>query len=274
MNRKPQRWLVLPDIHVPYEDKKTLHAVEEYLADHTWDGLIYIGDFMDFDIISSHNKNNLRAVEARRISDEYADGRRVLDRHLALLRKRNPAAKAILLEGNHEYRAEAYLDANPMLEGMFEVENGLGLTERKVKWVRTWSKGETYTIGNAKFHHGLYTTQYHSRKMADVFGTNIFYGHTHDVQSFSREFEGEDKTIVGQSLGCLCLYRQGYMRGKPSKWQQAFGVFHFFPDGNFSYYVTRIFKHRFVSPEGRVYDGSDYKAPVRRNSVFASKEGK
>lgn len=231
------------------------------MKDHHFDGLLYIGDFMDFDIISRHNANNLRAVEGRRMQDEYDAAARVLDRHISIIRGNNKNAKVVYLEGNHEFRVEAYIDANPVVEGMFEVENGLRLAERGVQWIPCWSKGETYQIGNARFHHGLYTTQYHSRKMVDVFGTNIFFGHTHDVQSFSREYEGDDKTIVGQSLGCLCLYRQTYMRGKPSKWQQAFGVFYFFDDGFFTYFVPRIFKHRFVSPEGKTYDGSTFKVP-------------
>lgn len=244
-----------------------MFAVEKYMADHKWDGLLYLGDLMDFDIISSHNKNNLRAVEGRRMSDEYEYGRRFLDRHRKIVGKNT---KMVLLEGNHDYRAEAYVDANPVVEGMFEVENGLGLKERGVEWIRTWSEGKTYNIGNAKFHHGLYTSQYHARKMADVFGTNIFYGHTHDVQAFSREFEGDDKTIVGQSMGCLCEIKQKYMRGKPSKWQQAFGVFHFFPDGFFTYFVVRVFKNRFVSPEGQVYDGDSYVDKSKKNVIFDS----
>jgi hypothetical protein len=44
------------------------------------------------------------------------------------------------------------------------------------------------------------------------------------------------------------------MRGAPDKWQQAFAVFEFLPDGNFTYNVVRIFKHRFIY-NGKVYEG-------------------
>lgn len=221
------------------------------MADHRWDEVVYLGDFMDFDLISSHNKDNLRSVAGKQIRTEYNYGGQVLDRH----RRAAPGAKFTLIEGNHDERIERYIDANPQLEGMLEMETGLQLRKRHIKWVRFWSKGEIHHIGKARFIHGLYTTQYHARKHAEAYGENIFYGHTHDIQCYSKELQGADKTIVGQSLGCLCRYDQKYMKGKPSKWQQGFGVFHFFPDGFFTYFVVRIFKHRFLSPEGKVYQG-------------------
>ena len=222
------------------------------MADHKWDEVIYIGDFMDFDCISHHNKNKLREVAGKTIWKDYDVGNQILDRHQKLA----PGAKFTLIEGNHEFRIEAYIDANPQMEGMIEVEKGLRLKERGINWIPFWSKGTVYKIGKARFVHGLYITQYHARKHVEAYGENVFYGHTHDVQCYSKELHGADKTMVGQSLGCLCRYDQKYMKGKPSKWQQAFAVFHFFPDGFFEYFIVRIFKSRFVSPEGKVYEVS------------------
>jgi hypothetical protein len=220
------------------------------MADHRWDEVVYLGDFMDFDLISSHNKDNLRAIAGKRLDAEYIYAGKILDRH----QKAAPKARFTLLEGNHEHRVERYIDANPVLEGKVEVETGLQLIKRRIKWVRFWSKGDSYRIGKARFIHGLYTNQYHSRKHVENYGENIFYGHTHDVQSYSKELQGADRTIVGQSLGCLCRYDQKYIRGKPTKWQQAIAVFEFFPDGYFTYNVIRIFKHRFFA-EGKTYKG-------------------
>ena len=246
----PYRVLVLPDIHIPVHDDRSLKAVEAYMADHRWDEVVYLGDFMDFDLISSHNRENLRAISGKRLDTEYILAGWILDRH----RKLAPDAKFTLIEGNHEHRVERYVDANPVLEGKVEVETGLQLIKRKIKWVRFWSKGQIHRIGKARFIHGLYTTKYHASKHVEAYGENIFYGHTHDIQSFSKELAGHDKTIVGQSLGCLCKYDQKYIRGKPTKWQQGFGVFEFFPDGFFQYNVIRIFKHRFQA-EGKTYQG-------------------
>lgn len=242
--------VVIPDLHLPYEDKRSVAAVEKYLATQEWDEIIYLGDLIDFDAISSHNATNLRAVEGKTINGDYAYTNDFLDRQRNIL---GNTTKMTLLEGNHDYRIERYIDCNPRLRGSLEVDRCLHLKDRGINWVRSWRDGVVYRIGKAGFIHGLYTNDQHSKQHVSKYGENIFYGHLHDVQLYSLTRNGDNKTIVGQSLGCLCDYRPYWMRGRPNRWQQAITVFHFFPDGHFSYAVTQIFKHRFI------IDGKEYK---------------
>lgn len=248
--------IVLPDLQVPYEDKVALKAVEAYMADEVWDEYINMGDYMDFDCISSYNEKNLRAVEGKKIFADYEAGNAILDRHQSIVRKNNKNARFVMLEGNHDFRMERYIDEHPQLRGMLEVDVCLKFKERGFKFVRCFKDGEVYKLGKAYFHHGLYTNQNHAKTMVDRFGVNIFYGHVHDVQLFSKVTWGKDKTIVGQSLGCLCDYEQSYIKQNPSNWQHAFATFFFDEDGHFSYYITRIFNGRFIAPNGKVYDGN------------------
>ncbi len=242
--------LVIPDLQVPYHDRRSLNAVHQMMKDHRWDEIVCLGDFMDFDCISSHNKNNLRAVEGKRMDADYEEGQEIL----ALWRKLCPEAKITIIEGNHEYRVNRYIDANPAMEGMIEVPVGLNFKKYRINWVPYWSTGQTYDIGKATFVHGRATNDGHAKKMAYMYGRNVFYGHTHDIQTFSVQTAGNDNTYVGQSLGCLCDYKQSYMRGGPSKWQQGVTVFHFFEDGYFTYNIIRLFKNRFYH-EGVTYQG-------------------
>ncbi len=248
------RVLVIPDMQVPYEDKESVAAVEKYMADVRYDEVIILGDFLDLDCISSHNAKNLRAIEGKSIQADYDYANALLDRWQRIVRKRNPDARWVLLEGNHEYRAERYLDEHPQLRGLLEVERGLRLKERGFKWVRCYAKGEVYKLGKAHFHHGLYCGSNHARKMVENFGVNIFYGHTHDVIEWPKTTYGEDSTIIGKSLGCLCG-PQPYMNGRPDNWQQAVTDFFFTDDGFFNHFVSRIFQHRLIAPNGKVYDG-------------------
>jgi hypothetical protein len=248
--------VVLPDLHVPKHDAVTLAAVEKYITDERWDYLINLGDFMDWPFLHVRSKEKLREVEGERLMEHYDVGSEILDRHVKASRRKNDNCEFILLEGNHDYRIEVLIDANPTLEGLLEPERVLEFDKLGIKYVRSWSKNELFNIGNAHFHHGLYHNKYHAAKMAAVFDVPIFYGHLHDTQEYSEIKQGADKTIAAQSMGCLCKYEQAYLRGRPTRWQQAFGVFWFFPDGYFQHSVVKIFKNRFVGPtNGELYDG-------------------
>jgi hypothetical protein len=91
--------------------------------------------------------------------------------------------------------------------------------------------------------------------MVEHYGVCIYYGHTHDVSLFPKVTHGNDKTLEGGSLGCLCRYDQKYLRGAPTNWQQAVSTLFLQANGNYNLYVSRIFGHRFVGPDGVAYSG-------------------
>ncbi len=245
--------VALYDLQIPYHDETALKIVCEYIKDNRWDYVLIGGDLMDFDFISRFNVDFLRRIQGKSFDKQYKAGKSVLTLIDDAASALNPKVEKIYLEGNHEYRTTVYIDANPQMESYVEVPVGLDLAEQGWSYKYSWSKNEIFKVGKAKFIHGNYTNQHHAKKHVDRYGCNIFYGHTHDVQCFSKVQHGEGKTIVGQSLGCLCRYDQEYMRGWPDNWQQAFGVFYFHSNGHFSYYIPRIIKGRFIAPDGRVY---------------------
>ena len=249
------RVLASPDAQAPYHDTVAESALERYAADNYYHEWVDLGDFLDFDFLGRHNIGKHRQNAGKLLKEHYAIGREILDRRLKILRGNNPDAAYTQIEGNHDYRPEVFIDGNLHLEGMIEVEEGLGLKERDVRYIRNWRDGTTYQIGKAVFAHGLYIGKTHAVKMVETYCENIFYGHTHDVMEFPKIMHGRDKVVVGQSLGCLCRYDQSYIKNNPKNWQQAFGEFFFFPNGQFTYYVPRIIAGRFVAPSGKVYSG-------------------
>ncbi len=248
---EPKKAIVLPDMQVPFHDEETLSIVEEYMKDHEWDYYINLGDFMDFDFISDYNKRKIKLREGRRFEEDYEIGREILKRHRDIV---GDDCEMYLIEGNHEDRVNRYVEQHPQFEGMVEVPKNLHLDELGIEWMPFWSEGDILEIGNAIFIHGKYTNKYHAKKHVNRYGKNIYYGHTHDLQVFSKVKHGHDKTLEGHSLGCLCQYDQQYKEGEPDNWQKAFATFHFFPDDFYNRYVTRIFKQRFIAPDGKVYE--------------------
>lgn len=226
-----------------------MRAVERYAADLKPNFLVQLGDFNSFDCISSHNKTNLRAVAKQTIQHTYDIGNHILDRWQVF------CPEIIILEGNHDYRVERYIDEHPATEGKLEVVNGLHLIERGIKWVPYWSKGTIYKRGKVRCGHGKYVNDHHAKKHVSAYQHSLFYGHTHDVQLYSIVTMGDGETRVGQSCGCLCRYNQDYMLGSPDRWQQAFVKITLLTNGNYFANTVMIFNHAFVSPEGIYYDG-------------------
>ncbi len=245
----PRRVLVLPDLHVPFQDTRALRAVLDYAEDEDWWQVILLGDILDHNSISHFNVNNLRAVEGQSLAKDYVAGNAVLDQ----IEKATPGAHRVAIEGNHDYRPEVFVNRCPQLAGSIETPLQLRLKQRGWQWVPFWSKGDLYRIGNAYFMHGRKTNKYHAESNVTDYGVPIFYGHTHDVMEIPRVLQGKDKTLVGASLGCLCRYDLPWLHGRPTKWQHAVGTFWFQKNGNFNYCVSKIFNGRFVAPNGKVY---------------------
>jgi predicted phosphodiesterase len=247
---KPTQHLVLPDVHGKYADPDAFNAVMKYAETQQWDSVVQLGDLCDFDAVSHWNKNKLRLMQGKTIADEYKSVNVLLD----TLTNCTEGAPITVLQGNHDYWIERYLDEYPQLQGLLEMEVGLNFDDREINFIKFWETGQQHKIGHAHFIHGTYVTKYHARRHAEAYGTNIFYGHTHDIQCYSYERQGDNATYVGHSLGTLSRYDMGYTRGKPNKWQQAFGIFYVMPDGFFWYNVVRIFDGACVV-DGVYYEG-------------------
>ena len=122
-------------------------------------------------------------MENKRIFDDYKVAADILDRHQAIICKKNKGARFVLLEGNHEHRLERFIDANPSLEGLIEIPIGLEFDKRKIEWIPYWSKGTVCKIGKATFIHGRYCNDHHAKKHVQSYGCSVFYGHVHDIQA-------------------------------------------------------------------------------------------
>lgn len=252
---KIKKAIVLGDLQCPFQDNKSLMAVEKYMADNTWDYYINLGDHLDYFCISKYNDDKPGIVEGRTILDECKTGEKVLKRHVDIIKNNNSKAELYLLEGNHEYRAVDYTHRFPFFTGLIEPEVVLKLDEKRIKYLKCHSRGEVLTIGKANFIHGIYTNLHHAKKHVEAFEENIFYGHVHDCNSYNKTAKGTGKVKVGQALGCLCDYPKevDYMRGRPSNWNQAVTTFYFYENGSFNYYVSRIIDNHFVAPNGKYY---------------------
>ena len=241
-----ERWVFLPDAHIETKSingsrwkpdvSKSLWTALEFCKDFKPHGTIIGGDFLNLDHVGRFSKNKPRLREGRRLRHDYAFGNEILD-----IIDKFTQQKKVFLMGNHEARLEDWLDEHPQVEGLVEVKQGLRLVERGYEVI---PENKTYKVGKANFTHGWYWTLHHAKKHVLEMGDNIFYGHVHDVQSFTKT-NYDQQPIIGQSCGCLCNVNPGYKRDAPNRWVNGFGIFYFSKNGNFTPYFPIIVKGEF-----------------------------
>ena len=66
--------------HVPFENKKLHRGVLKLISDYRKDikGFHLMGDFMDINALSSHDKGKFTAVKGMTLTDEYNSGNKLL----------------------------------------------------------------------------------------------------------------------------------------------------------------------------------------------------
>lgn len=251
----PQKWLVVPDLQWrlkgPGMDERAMSALLKYARDNYWYGCLQLGDAMDWDWLSKYTEADRKAQENQRWNKEYEGFNKFLDKFQAAIRHKNPDAKIVIIQGNHDWRVQNAINKNPSLEGSMEMELKLHFQDRKIEFWKYWEHKRPYKIGKALFIHGQYTNDAHAKKHALNYNKNLFYGHTHDRQLYSKTIMG--KTIQAESLGTLSRYDLSYMGNKPSNWSQCFATFYFWPNGNFNHYVTNVINGEFYDPTGKQY---------------------
>jgi hypothetical protein len=95
VKREYDKYVVIPDAHCPYHDKKTYDTVLQFTKDQHPDHVVIIGDFVDMYSVSKYDKNPERAGRLQEELDSAHDA-------LSQLREAVPKAKIHYLEGNHE----------------------------------------------------------------------------------------------------------------------------------------------------------------------------
>jgi len=241
----------LPDMHIPYSDLSPLapsaKAALRWCAHNKPDEIVLMGDYMGLDCISPWNVKMLKTVESKRLSIDMQYANKILD----YIQDITP--KTTYLLGNHEYWLDKLVELNPQaLDGIISIEEQLRLTDRKIQLV---PENSPYEVGKATLIHGWYTNVYHARQTVDSSMDNIFYGHTHDIQSHSKTRRTGGDPIIGHSCGCLCDQNPAFMRNKPNKWAAAFLILYVdTKTGHFTYYVPQIINGRFY------WDGKEYSA--------------
>ena len=235
------------DLHFPNHNKGLWENITKAISDLKPDYFIFGGDNLDMGEVNHWEleKGNKRGMEGKRLRKTYDDfNKQILDPLIEIL---PDYTRKVFMLGNHELWLEQYIDKIPELEGFAEIERNLNLDGWEIIPYR-----QTIKIGKIYFHHGEYTTKYHSSKMVDVYERNIVYGHMHSPQSFTKVTPVDGDAHMAYSMPCACMMNPQYMKDKPSAWVNGFGIFYLHPDNNFNVYPVVATKGHFIW-QGKLY---------------------
>lgn len=170
-----QRRIVLPDLHLPFHDKKLLECWLDQLRDVPWDGVDIVGDFLDCYTLSRFDNNPQRRDNFQQEVDE---GRKLLED----IRERAPKADIRYSEGNHEDRLRKVLWGKcPALAHLrnLNLPDILGLEALDIRWHSTQ---DPYKIGNLWYTHGdllRSNAGMSARAKSEAISGSVLVGHTH-----------------------------------------------------------------------------------------------
>lgn len=254
--------LIYPDLHFRKarngqpsgEDSQLLRKlVLPFAKEQKPDCVIQLGDFLDLPSLSQHEKYLEMDEAIDYANQDFKYGSEWLEELYAA----TPNVPWYILEGNHDFRCKSFCTSRRQrhLLSSLDIPKQLDFAAYPdLTWVPYWSdKRRLVRLGKAAFGHGLSAAANHPKVMAAKYpGTNIYYGHVHDAQSFSPATFQTDSLNEARSLGCLCRLDQPYLQGAPTNWCQMISLMYLFKDGTYTLHPIPIIKGKFVFND-RVY---------------------
>lgn len=243
---KLERVLILPDTHVPYEDKRAWALLLQVIKAVQFQKIIILGDFWDCYSVSAHAKdpNRIHLIEQEL---EQVNGR--LDELDA-----SGAKEKFYIEGNHEFRLPRQLqDKLPQLYNIVRVEKLLKLKERGWQYIPYM---DDMKAGLVYATHCVGSSSSAQKAFLD-YQDNVLTGHNHAMDYIVR---GNAKGIahVSATFGWLGDVRAvDYMHKVKARknWVLGFGVGYLRPSNGFMYLVPVPLVDYSVCVEGKLFLG-------------------
>lgn len=211
---KSSRFLILSDLHVPYHDIAYIALAKKLLKTMKFDGLVQLGDALDFWQVSRFDKDPSRK---QTIGEDCLIYKGILEELADLL-----PTKGIIhqLAGNHETRLIRYIWQHAKeLDGLVKtVPEMIGLRQLGVKAVwHDLDDWKSLKLGNCIIHHGIYYNAHVAMGNLTRYPFSFIQGHTHRFQYVS------NGDRFSASLGHGSLEQYTAHQAAPTGWQQAMG---------------------------------------------------
>ncbi len=184
----------------PDPSYKLFKKVVQYLKP---DKIVNLGDWFDFSYISRFSEGIPGASEGKRLAKD-----------IELLRKeiqyyKRYTGEYIYLSGNHDDRVMKYLEKNPVMKGLFGIDEVC--KEESVQFIPT-VKQPFKILDDLYVTHGLTFSKYAASQMVEKAGVSLVAGHTHRQQSYVHQYT-DGRILYGATIGTLGPVNPSYLAG-------------------------------------------------------------
>lgn len=203
---KIEKWLIVSDLHIPYENKNLLHAILDMCESENIKNLVINGDLIDFDFISSYERNSSQ-LSQNYIEESMASALGWVDLFASSFQQK------VFIEGNHDDRIRrntlgdnirAFIPSMHPDERMRGVpyNSVSGLFLMPIKGFKCFSYGDVFVIGDYQIHHGQEVSK--SIQKDRVYYNSII-GHTHRSEIVYNPVYTNNGYMVNKKVRCGCL---------------------------------------------------------------------
>lgn len=233
--------VILPCAHIPYHNEAFYEAFKRYIKGTNIKGLHIIGDFLDMNALSGHDKGN---VGQSTLDFEYSAGNACLNDIQDILP--SDCIKTYIW-GNHEDRYNRYMknvDNAKLGTALQSPTVGLDLINRGFHVFENW-KQSYITIGKyLTLCHGEFCNVHTAKKHIDTYRKSVMYAHTHRKQVY---IEGD---TGGFNIGSMADFKKdafGYAtRAMKESWINSFAVVYIDNDGYYHVEIPTWINNKFL----------------------------
>jgi biotin operon repressor/predicted phosphodiesterase len=250
--------VVFPDVHGASADPGAVAAFLGDLKSIDPDIVVGLGDLVDAGgFLAQHHVMNFVAET----SYSYEDDLKAAGVFLDSVQSAAPRAQLHAIEGNHCARPERWAVTQSLrqqgdaefLRRLVAPQEILGFAKRGIKYYRRsevydgCSVQGAFRIGKITFAHGLLNGGNAPARVLERFGSNVVYGHTHQMASHVKRTP--DGPIGAWNLGTLAKLQPYYAHSSPTLWSHGYGVFVLAKSGAFQAIPVTIVNGVSMLPE-------------------------
>lgn len=210
--------LLVGDEHWSYQCDQSINIVYQFVEKHKneIDEVVFGGDGIDASSLGKH----LNLEENR--NDLYTE-MEAFKNYAEKIKSIIPNAKMSALEDNHYHLRKArFIAENPAMKNMIkDIKFNFNVVAKHGKPYFPLNEYGNNLIAGI---HGIFFNDVFTKTNTMNYPCHILQFHTHTIQMYKG-----NNGMISYGMPCLCKKEMAYLQGRPTRWENGFGVLKYFP---------------------------------------------